>query len=337
MAKTAFATGNALTKKAWEETLYRDTLKESYFSRFMGSSADSLVQVQDKLTKEKGDKITFGIRMRLSGAGVTEGSTLEGNEEKLTTYDHSILLEEYRHAVRDSGPLDRQRVTFSIDEESVAALKGWGAEKIDALCFAAIGASPTRYFSVQSGTITTGTSDPSASVTATDLISVELLDFVKTWARTGGNRTQTPLRPIKVDGKNYYVVLVHPDVLYDLRRDSTWAQAAREALERGPNHPLFTGASYLWNGMVIHDHENISLATDWGGASVSGAKCVFMGAQALVWANGMRPKIVAEEFDYGNEHGYAWGMLAKTNKPKFNSLDYGSVAVWVARTKISDA
>jgi N4-gp56 family major capsid protein len=138
MAKTIFTTSNALTKKAWEEKLYRDTLKEAYFSRFMGKNADSLCQVKNEFLKDKGDLITFGIRMRLAGSGVTSGQTLEGNEESLVTYSHTVSLEQYRHAVRDNGALDRQRAMFSIDEESMAALKGWGSEKIDQLAFTAI-------------------------------------------------------------------------------------------------------------------------------------------------------------------------------------------------------
>ena len=49
MAKTTFSTSDALTKKLWEEKLFRDTQKMSYFSRFMGGTAENLVQVNEKL------------------------------------------------------------------------------------------------------------------------------------------------------------------------------------------------------------------------------------------------------------------------------------------------
>ena len=331
MAKTAFATGNALVKKAWEEKLFRDTEKDSYFSRFMGTSAGSIVQVNSKLEKDKGDKVTFGIRMRLSGSGITSGQTLEGNEEKLVTHDYSVFLEQYRHAVRDNGEIDRKRAMFSIDEESMAALKGWGAEKIDSLCFTAITTSPTKIFY---GGNATSTSD----IDTADLITPAKISAIKTWCSTGGNRAQTPLRPVRINGKNYFVLLVHPDVMYDLKQDSTFAQARREALERGRDNPIFTGSEAIWDGVVIHEHENIPIVTTWGaGGNVPGAQCVLMGAQSLVWAWGKRPAVVSRDFDYGNEHGFAWGMICATGKPVFNSLDYGSVGVYVARTQIADA
>jgi hypothetical protein len=51
----------------------------------MSEGTNSIVHVKNDLTKSKGDRITYGIRMRLSGAGVTSGQTLEGNEESLVT------------------------------------------------------------------------------------------------------------------------------------------------------------------------------------------------------------------------------------------------------------
>lgn len=331
MAKTAFATGNALTKKLWEEKLFRDVVKQAYFSKFMSESPDNIVTVKRQLEKQKGDAIYIGLRMRLSGAGVNSGEALEGNEEALTTYSMSVSLEEYAHAVRDRGPLDRSRVAFSIDDESVMALKDWGSEKIDKLCFDAIVASPTKIFYGGDATST-------ATIEEADVITPDLISKVKAAAKTGLNRTYVPIRPIKFEGKDYYILLVHPDVLYDLEKDATFAQARREAELRGKDNPIFSGAYAVWNGVIIHDHENIPLATTWGaGSAFAGAKCVFMGAQALTWAWGMNPEVVAEEFDYKREHGYAWKMIAGVAKSKFNSLDYGSFGVYVARTQISDA
>jgi N4-gp56 family major capsid protein len=331
MAKTSVATDNALTQKLWDEQLFRDTKKESYFDRFMAKGPNSIVQVKTALEKKKGDKITFGIRMRLSGAGQTEGGVLEGNEEKLTTYDHSITLGRYRHAVRDAGELDRQRPIYDMDDEARQALSDWGSEKIDQLAMDALVASPSKIFYG-------GTATSTATVTAAGLITPAIISKIRVWALTGGARSQTPLRPIKINGKKYFVLLVHPDVMYDLKQDSTFAQARREALERGKDNPIFSGSEAMWDNVVVHEHENVPIVTNWGsGSNVAGAKCSLMGAQSLVWAWGKRPKVVAKTFDYDEEHGFGWGMTSKVNKPVFNSLDYGSIAVYVARTQISDA
>lgn len=330
MAKTAFATDDELTKKAWDEQLFRDSRKDMYFSKFMGTTQDSMVYVRSQLTKTQGDTVKFGIRMRLTGAGKTSGQVLEGNEEKLTTYSFYLSLEEYAHAVRDAGPLDRQRAMFSIDAESSAALQDWGAEKQDQLCFDAIQASPTKIFYGGDATST-------ATIEAGDKLTPALISKARVWALTGGNRSIVPVRPIKINGKKYFVLLVHPDVMYDLKQDTTFAQARREALERGADNPIFSGAEAIWDGVVVHEHENMGIVTNWGsGANIPGAKCALMGAQALCFAEGKRPSTKAEEFDYGREHGYGLSFMMKAGKPVFNSKDYGSLAIYVSRTQVSD-
>lgn len=341
MAKTAVATGNALTKKHYEEKLFRDTIKESYFgSKFFGTGPENLVQVKTQVEKDQGDKVTFGIRMRLAGAGVNSGTILEGNEESLVTYDSSVTLEEYAHAVRDKGPLDRKRPSWDMDAESRMAIQDWGTEKIDSLCFTALNSSPTKilYPDGTAGAFTGGTVEATVKAAlsaANSKITMDLIAACKTWAMTGGDRAYTPIRPIKIGGKNYYVLLVHPDVLYDLEANSSFQQAQREAEMRGKENPLFSGAEAIYRGVVIHAHENVTTAADGGGASVRYSRNVLLGQQALVWAWGKRPEVTARDFDYGREHGYAWSMISAVDKPTFNSLDYGSVHVWTACSDIS--
>jgi N4-gp56 family major capsid protein len=344
MAKTTFETNNALTKKAWEEKLFRDSRKDVYFEKFTGTSSESIVQRKEQLTKSKGDKITFGIRMRLAGAGVSGDAILENNEEALSTYDFSVTLDQQRHAVRDNGALTRKRVMFNIDEESKDALKVWGSEKRDLMHFDALGllstssVTPSKVFYKPSGGVLTANSAATAksNLHATDSkLTPNMISGIKAWAISGGNRQYVPLRPVKVGGKSYYVLLVHPDVMYDLKIDSTFAQARREAMERGSENPIFTGATAVWDGVVIHEHENCAIGTDGGGGSVAWSKAALLGAQSLVVAEGERGEVVQETFDYKNQNGYAWKQILAVGKPVFNSLDYGSLGVYLSRTNIS--
>jgi N4-gp56 family major capsid protein len=348
MAKTQFATSNDLTRKAWNEKLFRDSVKESYFSKFQGSGSDSVVQVKEELTKDKGDRITFGLRMRLTGAGVTSGQILEGNEERLVTYSNNVTLEQYRHAVRDDGAMSRQRAMFSISDEARAAIKDWMSERIDQLQFDAIGVGagvttePSQIFyrTGASTFLATGTAATarSALVAGSSTLTLNFISFIKAFAKTGGDRRYVPLRPVKVDGKEYFIMLVHPDAMFDLKASTEWQAAQRDAAERGKNNPLFLGAAGVWDGVVIHEHENCAIRTDGGaGSNVPWTRGVFMGAQALCWAWGQRPEVIQETFDYQNEEGYGVNMIAGVAKSRFNSLDYGSLGVFLSRTNVAGA
>jgi N4-gp56 family major capsid protein len=336
MAKTGVSTTDNLRVQIWEEELYRDGREGSYFNQFMGGS-EALVQEKTDLEKKRGDKETFGIRYRLTGAGVTGTQTLEGREEKLSTSDFSVELERYRHGVRDDGDLSRRRPIYDLREESRSALQDWISEKTDRLLFGAALNSPTKI-------LYGGSAANTAALTSSDKMSLELLSKIKTGARTGWARTQVPFRPIKVKGQNYYFYLCSPDVLFDIRQSSAWQQAQREAADRGSDNPLFTGAAGIWDNIVIHSHDlmqDLADVTTYGsGGDLPGSTSLFMGAQALVMAWGQRPNVVERDFDYEEEFGYAVRMTCKAAKPKFtkgsNTFDYAIAAIQTARTQISD-
>lgn len=334
MAKTIYNLADAEAKKLWDEKLFRDTVKQTFFSKFMGDGANKIVQVSTDLEKDKGDTVNFGIRMRLDNTPIING-TLEGNEQALTTYMDSVAINHYRLGVRTAGKLTEQRAFFSIDSESREALKNAGIELVDQLCFDALQASPTKI-------IYGGAASSTATIASTDTLDAAVISKLRALAvsglataAVGGARNQTPIRPIMIDGKKYFVLLVHPYALYDLKFDPVFQQARREAEVRGSENPIFSGATAIWDGVVIHEHENIPLVSTWGaGSNVVGAKNIFMGEQALYWAWAKRPEVIVEKFDYENETGYGWGMIAGVTKPSFNSKDYGSIAVYTAATDV---
>jgi len=338
MSKTSVATGTPLAKKVYVEKLFRDVVKNSFFSRFMSEKPDNMVYVKTDLEKGKGETLTFPLRMRATGDGVSGNQVLEGFEESLSFYDYSLTLNKYRHGIRDDGELTRQRTAFDMDVESEQAIKDWGEEKIDKLCFDAILANPSKvFYRDSSGNSTAGSAATAkAALHATNSkLSLNFISFIKTWAKTGGNRQYIPLRPIRVEGKDTFILLVHSDVLYDLRTDSSFQQAMRDAQVRGDSNPLFADATAVWDNVIIYEHENCTIATDGGGSTVPWAKCVLLGAQALCWAWGRRPKLIKKTFDYENEKGIAWDVVCAAGKPQFNSIDYGSLGVYLSRTNVS--
>jgi N4-gp56 family major capsid protein len=345
MAKTTYATGNALTRKAWNEKLFRDAAYETPLSGMMGSGSDACVQVKTDLEGKKGDRVTFGIRKLLTGAGVSEGTPLEGNEEALVTYDFNVTLGQKRHAVRDDGTMSRQRTIVDIPEEARSALKDWMSERIERDSLDALGllstssVAPSKIFYRNSSGVVTATAVAATAKSGLDAtnskLNTDLIVALKTYAMTGGNRTMVPLRPIKTDGERVYVLMVHPDCLYDLEVDSNFEAAHRDAMERGKTNPLFKGAVAYWRGVIVRSNELIGVGTDGGGGSVAWARSALLGAQALCWAWGERPEVVEKEFDYDNEMGWAIGMIRGVAKPVFNSVDYGSLGVYLARTNIS--
>lgn len=344
MAKTNTATGATLAKKVYDEKVFRDTLKDTFFgSKMMSKDGSKPIYVKEDLEKNKGETIVFGLRMRATGAGVTGDATLEGNEEALSTYSLSVTLEKYRHGIRDEGELGRQRPAFDMEDEMIMAIKDWGTEKMDQLCFDAYGigdgatSNPTKvFYKTSSGTTAGSAATAKSALTAADSkFTPSMVTIIKAWAKTGGGRVYVPIRPIKVDSKDYFNLVCHDDCLADLKLDSTYQQYLRDAEVRGSQNPLFTGAVAIIDSVVVNENEKCNIATDGGAGSVAWSKASFFGQQSLCWAWGARPKLVERDFDYGDELGKAWRIIAGVARSAFNSLDYGSVGVWLARTNIA--
>jgi N4-gp56 family major capsid protein len=230
-----------------------EVLKGTWASRFMGETSASIIQIKDETSKSAGDKITYGLRMQLSGNGVVGDGTLEGQEESLTTYNDAVLLNQLRHAVRSAGRMSQQRVPFNIRDEALSGLKDWWSDRIDFSFLNAICGN-----TVQADTRWTGlnaTIAPSAnniirdgstgdeSISTTSTYTLSLIDKAVERARTN-----TPaIRPVKVGGKSVYVTLLHPYQVTDLRTNTSTGQyldIQKAAMTGGEieDNPIFDGS-----------------------------------------------------------------------------------------------
>ena len=126
-----YGVNDALAVKIWAKKLFVEALKQTLLDKFIGTGNDAAIQVKDDLSKTSGDKLTYGLRMQLGGDGVIGDSTLEGNEEALTTYTDSIYIDQLRHAVKVVDNMSQQRVNFDIRAEAQSGLVDWWADRLD--------------------------------------------------------------------------------------------------------------------------------------------------------------------------------------------------------------
>src|SRR3990167_1268760 len=96
MAQTYAVAG--LTPQQWDADFFRDYVRMSRFKRYMGTNEASIFQLKEDLTKKKGDRVTFALVNELIGNGVTGNTTLKGNEERLNSRSHALIVDVLRHA-----------------------------------------------------------------------------------------------------------------------------------------------------------------------------------------------------------------------------------------------
>lgn len=342
MAQTSYGTNNALAVKLFAKKLAHEALKETFIFKFIGDDENSVIQVKEETSKSAGDKITMGLRMQLSGDGVSGDGTLEGNEEALTTYSDSILIDQLRHAVRSAGKMTEQRIPWTIREEARMGLQDWYAGRCDEAFFNQVAGNTGQADLRHTGSNATiapssnnvvyaggAAAEGSISATTTMKFSLTLIDVCVEKAKT----LAPMIRPVRLKGEEYYVMFLHPYQVTDLRIASasagSWYDIQKAAITGGQvtGNPIFTGALGMYNNVILHSAFRVPSVV---ATQTTVYRSVFCGAQAAAIAYGRdqgaeRFSWVEELFDYGNQLGVSAGTIWGVKKLQFNSQDFGTI------------
>lgn len=320
MANTIFdASHNQnLIPKHWAKKLWLDAQDNLFWKRFIGEGAGSIIQKNTDLAKNHGDQVTFGLSMKLSGAGVDGDATLEGNEEALTFYDMPVTVNQKRHAVRLEGEMTEQRSAFNLRARAKEALQTWLEEYLDKLFFTTLGSTPSTNRKI----LTSSAHTTVATMDGNDKLTCAYISKVKRAAMLASPK----VNPVVIGGKAHYALVVHPYTARDLKTDTVWINAQQYANVRGSDNPLFNGALGIWDDVVLFEHEYVKRAGD-GAASAQVSYNLLLGAQAGVWAVAKEPYWKEKLFDYENSVGFATGLIHGVKKSVFNSEDFGLMTV----------
>jgi N4-gp56 family major capsid protein len=348
---------DALAVKLWSKKLAVEVSKATEIAPLIGTGSNSIIQLKDETQKGKGDKVTFGLRMQLTGDGVSEGKVLEGNEEALTTYADSIVINELAHAVRarNGQTIDAQRVPFDIRDEANSALIDWYADRLSMMAFIHMGGFTAPTIDFEGRTVTLkdvhyGFNAPTAptsgrivragavandeSLGSGNKFTLELIDYAAEKAKLANPK----IRPVRVDGQNKYVMYLHPAQVTDLRTNTSTGQwlDITKAVYMGSkqSNPIYDGSLGEYNNVILREAEHVvpGVNSSTGAQITTVRRAVLLGAQSLVAAFGMNReptkfKTVEELFDYQREFGVSAQTILGMKKTVFNGADFGTIVV----------
>ena len=300
MAVTSYGVNDALAVKLWSKELAVEALKKTYFANFIGTGAGSLIQLKTETQKGAGDKINFGLRMQASGDGVLGDGVLEGNEESLTTYSDAVYIDQLRHAHRTGGRVSEQRVPFDLRQECKDSLSDWWANRLD-FAFANqicgnTGQADTRYTGNQATIAPSSTRivyanssrNSEATINSSDTFTLSMIDKAVEAARTASPM----IRPLKINGSDYYVAFLHDYQVTDLRINTStgqWLDIQKSSMMGGKieDNPIMTGALGVYNGVILYRWNRIPVAPSSAAAGAGNVRrAVLCGAQAAMLAFG---------------------------------------------------
>lgn len=336
MADTTAAMG--LRVQQWNNKFFNEYLQENAFKRYMGKDENSVIHVKEDLKTKKGDTITYALVNKLSNSAVTGTNTLEGNEEDMVSRSHALDVDKRRNAVR-VGEMDEQASAIDLRNAARTTLMQWAMEDTRDLCIDALGSiNGTFYASALeaakdawlvdnadrclfgSQKANNASNDHSAALanvdSTNDTFTPSALSLLKRMALSASPK----IRPITVKGgKRFFVCFAGTRTFRDFKNNPIIQQAQREVGMKMQNVLLFEGGDQEWDGVVVHEVDDIPNYSGVGASSIDVSPVYLCGAQALGMGWAKRWKSVTEEFDYGDKHGVAIESIMDIEK-----LTYGS-------------
>lgn len=361
MSMTNFAALTPQQKLVWSRDVWKAARDQMFLKKFTGTSESSMIQRVTELTKtEKGEQCIIHLVADLVGDGVIGDNEREGNEEAMQSYSQIITIDQLSHSVRNKGKLAEQKTVIKFRETGKDRLAYWLANRGDQLgmltmsgigysvqnngairvnspfpnlAFAADVSAPSAKRSLMwDGTALTPS--VTASIASTFTLSYKAIVDMIAYAK------EHYVKPLMSGGKEYYVILLHPNSLAQLKKDPDYQRAVTTALPRNADNPFFTGGTVTIDGAVLHEHRLVyttkgaASGSKWGAAGeVNGTRTLLCGAQALAMADLGAPEWDEKTFQYGSQQGINIDKMIGFKKPKFMSIydnsveDFGIVAV----------
>ena len=396
MARTSILNANELTQKAWPQTVFRIMLENMQLSTLMSEGNDMPIVIDRTLQGRPGDQVIFELDMPLSSAGGTDDSDIEGNEEAMSFFNFPVTIHERNHGVRSAGKMTDKRSAVKIRSKAAFAIGRWSAEQVEndliwglsglgnqntyalegtsaILTVNEKAPSSTRIFyggQTAAGSLSSNLgSDAAITTTVTDyLFGTKLISAIKGQAQLAFPK----FKPIRLGGKKYYIILIHPLQTKAIREETGnagWNLIQQNANVRGLANPLFTrqergvgermfdGIVGVWDDVIILESERIETRVagevfdngdEIDAAITSGtyrvARALLLGAQAGVLGWGQPWKRLERNFDYFRKPGTATDGIYAVSKVRFRDPGAGQstntaqpdFAVWAVDTAVEE-
>ncbi|MEQ6329151.1 N4-gp56 family major capsid protein [Pseudomonas chengduensis] len=362
MAVTNFARLNSKQKIVWSRDVWSAARDQMFVKKFLGTGPGAMIQRITELTKtEKGEKVLMQLVADLVEDGVIGDNEREGNEEEMQNFEVELNIDLISHQVRNKGKMADQKTVINFREQARDRLAYWLANRIDQLVFLTL--SGISYALHNDGSTRVGSPFPSLSFAAdvsapsskrhlmwngTNLVTSNTASITSAFVASYKMIVDAVayakdhyIKPLMAGGKEYYVILVKPGTLAQLKKDADYQRAVVALAQKdGKSSPWFTGGTVTIDGAVIHEHRLVysttgaSAGNKWGAdGNVNGTRALLCGAQALGMADLGVPEWVEKKFDYDSKVGISVDKMFGLLKPKFYSIydksveDFGVLAI----------
>jgi len=366
MANFTLATANE--KHVWSTKYTSEYVRESGFLPYMGTADNSIIRVEKSLNGQNGAVVHIPYFAKLSGAGVSGGGTLMGNEEALGNYSVAIRAAQGKAnavKIRESETL---KTELAIADVARSSLKSWSAEGLrndlitafqsaivpggsdgnggyledTYVSYASASAGQRNTFITNNAdrvlfgnAISNGSSNVMATALATVTsgmtLSAATLSLAKRIAKKTNPLKINPYRSDATAGREYYVLFVGPEGFRDCQLDNTIYAANKDARTRDvDSNPIFQSGDLIYNGIIIREITEMPLVGNVGASSASVGHAVLCGANAAAVAWSKMPDPRVQTWDYAQENNVGIIEYRGQVKMSVKGIQTGMVSIFHA-------
>jgi hypothetical protein len=338
MADTRTQTG--LTPQIWDDQFSVEYFQSNPTAAYSGTDGNNVIVMKEDLASKRADGITFEFITRLTPGVKLDRSPLKGFEQRLGEYGDKVLWNIRKEGI-SVHELDTDLAAIDLRQASKTALRNWADEDIKLTTLDRLQdmgqLSNVPYAdatAAQRNTWDTTNADRvlyaraanrSAGNHAASLANITNLHTLNRAAVGGLKRiaalANPKVTPIKVTKGNrrVYVLFVHPFTMRDIRNDIETVRATVNVIEQ--NDGIFMGGDIEYDGVVIHEVDDMPLLAGAGASSINLAPAFLCGVEALGWGIKSRFSSREDKDDYGQVIGL--GMVGKWGMKKL-AYQFGS-------------
>ncbi|WP_332060251.1 phage capsid family protein [Bartonella sp. CB74] len=359
--------------EAYSQLFDKEVTKKTFIAPLIGKDANSIIQLKEVTNQgRKHDKIVFNLRGYTFGTPVFNISEqLEGNEGQVYALNDYVAINEIFCTMRVMGNrvvTNHQSSIHELRKEAKYGLVNWHANYLSAMFFLSvcgytahdIGNYPTvEEYSDEGATYFIGSASSEITrptdkriirangkmadeeLDENDTFTLELLDKAILRAKR-----ETPrMKPVCVDGENFYVLYLHPIQLDQLRANigrEQWREITKALHYKKieTKSPLLNGAVGIYNGVILHETEWVTPGVQYNEVNEGEdnrynrdkyvpnvRRGVLLGAQSAIMAirkdrGATHYRFMEKRFGYDNDLGVAAVIAMGMKKTRFNVLSH---------------
>lgn len=332
MAETRVVTG--LSPEIWDDNFSVEFFQNNPFAAYAGTGSDNPIVMKEDFASERGNGISFEFITNLKRGSIRGRQPLRGHEDKLGEFGDKVYWDMRKKGI-SMHELDRDLAAIDLRKAAKANLKTWADEDVkfevierlqdvgqnlnvtyteasaaDKNTWHANNKDRVLYGNTLANYVTNNHASSLANISnSTGKATKSTISLMKRIALSARPRI-TPTRITESENRRFFVAFVSSLAMRDIV--DSMNESERQVSVQRRNEGLFLGGDREWDGVVIHEVDDMPILTGVGNAGANVSPIFLLGQEALGWGLKSRYKSREQLDDYQQVEGLGmigkWGM-----------------------------